>query len=153
MKTIILCGGRGIRLGNEADYIPKAMIFRKNRATDYTMVEENNNPYFQSFIMVSGAVVKQTQINNNNDDNNNEDEVVVDVNNDRNEKEVYMEKIKNCMSIALFNGHDSIIFTAIGCYNNNKNHDDCTDAFLYAIFDPSTMFYRRFKSIVFWRII
>jgi uncharacterized protein (TIGR02452 family) len=129
-------------LKNEAVlYAPKNMVFRNNRDTDYQTISENKNPEFQSFILCSGVVVKQTQISGDN--------VSADTNNDRNEQEVYMEKIKNCMAAALFNGHDSIIFTALGCYTYGKDFDECADAFLYAIFDPTTMYYRRFKSIIF----
>jgi uncharacterized protein (TIGR02452 family) len=122
-------------------YAPKNMVFRLNQESDYQTIPKNNNPDFQAFILCTGAVVKQTHIK--------DDDVSIDANNNRNEQEVYMEKIKNCMATALFNGHDSIIFTALGCYNYGKDYDECADAFLYAIFDPTTLYYRRFKSIIF----
>lgn len=127
-------------LKNEAVlYVPKAMIFRKNRSADYKVLEDNKNPDFQSLIFASGAIVKQTQISG--------DDVTEELN-EITDTEIYVNKIKNCMATALFNGHDSIVFTAIGCYNYGKKFDDCADAFLYAIFDPVSLYYRRFKSIV-----
>ena len=119
-------------------YIPKTMVFRYNRATEYKSYPENSNPEFQSVILVSGAIVKQTDIQG--------DLVTERLDNERIEQEIYMEKIKNCLTAAAFNGHDSIIFTAIGCYTYGKDYSECVDAFLYAIFDPTTKFYRRFKS-------
>ena len=121
-------------------YIPKTMIFRNNRATDYKTIEDNKNPEFQAFILASGLVVKQTTIDGDN--------ITEDIN-QKTDQEIYMEKIKNCMATALFNGFDSIIFTALGVYNYGKDADECADAFLYAIFDPATLYYRRFKSIIF----
>ena len=121
-------------------YVPKTMIFRQNKATDYKVLEDNKNPDFQSFIFASGAIVKQTQITG--------DDVKEDLN-DKTDMEIYVDKIKNCMATALFNGHDSIVFTALGCYNYKRSFEECADAFLYSVFDPRTMFYRRFRSIVF----
>lgn len=121
-------------------YAPKNMVFRQNKATEYKTLEDNKNPDFQSFIFVTGAIVKQTNISG---DDVTEDKV------DSSDVEIYINKIKNAMAVALFNGHNSILFTAIGCYNHGKDYNDCTDAFLYAIFDPKTMYYRRFKSIIF----
>lgn len=122
-------------------YIPKVMVFRQNQATDYKVIPDKTNPDFHSVILATGAVVKQTEIFG--------DEVKDRLDNDRLEQEIYMEKIKNCLTVAAFNGHDSIVFTALGCYNHKKDFGECADAFLYAIFDPTTKFYRRFKSIVF----
>ena len=122
-------------------YVPKTMIFRHNRATDYKSYSETANPDFQAVILASGAVVRQTDIKG--------DDVTDRDDNDRPEQEIYMEKIKNCLAAAAFNGHDSVIFTALGCYNYGKNFHECAEAALYAIFDPATKFYRRFKSIIF----
>lgn len=119
-------------------YVPKTMIFKQNKATNYEVLGDNKNPDFQSYIFMSGAIVKQTQIYG---DDVTEDKC------DKSDSEIYINKIKNAMSVALFNGHDSIVFTAIGCYNYGKNYDECADAFLYAIFDPKTLYYRRFRSI------
>lgn len=122
-------------------YVPKAMILRQNRATDYKPFPEKTISVTHSIILTTGAVVKQTEISG--------DEVKDRSDNDRLEQEIYMEKIKNCLATAAFNGHDSVIFTALGCYNYKKDFLECADAFLYAIFDPSTKYYRRFKSIIF----
>lgn len=122
-------------------YVPKAIVFRHNRATDYKVMPDTINPNFQSIILASGAIVRQTDIKG--------DDVKDRADNDRPEQEIYMEKIKNCLATAAFNGHDSIIFTALGCYSYGKSFSECADAFLYAIFDPATKFYRRFKAIVF----
>ena len=121
-------------------YVPKTMGFRQNKSTEYKVLDDNKNPEFQAFIFASGAIVKQTQIDG--------DEVTEDKN-EKSDTAIYVEKIKNCMAAALFNGHDSIVFTAIGCYNHGRKYEDCADAFLYAIFDPVSLYYRRFRSIVF----
>jgi len=122
-------------------FAPKVMVFRQNRAAEYKIIEEKSNPDFQSIILATGAVVRQTDIQG--------DEVKDRVDNDRPEQEIYMEKIKNCLTVAAFNGYDSVIFTPLGCYTYGKDFNECADAFLYAIFDPETKFYRRFRSIVF----
>lgn len=121
-------------------YVPKIMVFRQNRATEYKVISDKTNPDFQPVMLCSGAVVKQTNIVND------EAKECID---ERPEQEIYMEKIKNCLATACFHGYDSVVFTALGCYTYEKNFTECADAFLYAIFDPATKYYKRFRSIIF----
>lgn len=54
MKTIILCGGRGTRLGNEANYIPKAMVKIGHRPVVWHVMKRYALAGYNDFILALG---------------------------------------------------------------------------------------------------
>ena len=55
MKTIILCGGRGIRLDNESDYIPKAMVKLGHRPMIWHIMKRYSLAGYNNFILALGS--------------------------------------------------------------------------------------------------
>lgn len=54
MKTIILCGGRGTRLGNEANYIPKAMVKIGHKPVMWHVMKRYTLAGHKDFILALG---------------------------------------------------------------------------------------------------
>lgn len=55
MKTIILCGGKGTRLGNESNYIPKAMVKLGHRPIIWHVMKRYGLFGFTDFILALGS--------------------------------------------------------------------------------------------------
>lgn len=55
MKTIILCGGRGTRLGNEANYIPKAMVKIGHKPVIWHVMKRYTLAGHKDFILALGS--------------------------------------------------------------------------------------------------
>lgn len=66
MKVIILCGGKGIRLSNDSDYIPKAMVNLGHRPLVWHVMKRYALEGFNEFILAlgtKGALIKDYFIN------------------------------------------------------------------------------------------
>lgn len=55
MKVLILCGGRGTRLGNEATYIPKAMVKLGQRPILWHVMKRYALAGFSDFVLALGS--------------------------------------------------------------------------------------------------
>lgn len=55
MKVVILCGGRGTRLGNEANYIPKAMVKVGHRPIVWHVMKRYALAGFSDFVLALGT--------------------------------------------------------------------------------------------------
>ncbi len=54
MRTIILCGGKGIRLGNQADYIPKGMVSIAHKPILWHIMKRYSLAGHTSFVLALG---------------------------------------------------------------------------------------------------
>lgn len=114
-------------------YVPKVMVFRKSKDCDYSAYEKDSSPTFIAVATVSGAISGQQDDPRSSHPNF--------------KSLIYAEKLKNVFQLALFQGHDSLVLTALGCYNDGVNPSQATQILLNVIFDPSTKFYLKFKTI------
>lgn len=55
MKTIILCGGRGVRLGSEVNYMPKAMVRLGHRPIVWHVMKRYSLFGYNEFILALGT--------------------------------------------------------------------------------------------------
>lgn len=55
MKTIILCGGKGTRLGNESNYIPKAIVKLGHRPIVWHVMKRYGLAGYDDFILALGS--------------------------------------------------------------------------------------------------
>jgi uncharacterized protein (TIGR02452 family) len=115
-------------------YNPKVMIFRHSKENDYKVYEGDQLPFFVGIATVSGAISGQD------DDKRSGIPEFKTL--------VYMEKLKNIFQLALFHGHDSLILTPLGCYNDGIDPEKAVQLYINVIFDPVTKFYLRFQNIV-----
>ena len=54
MKTIILCGGLGTRLGSETDFKPKPMVEIGNKPILWHIMKKYSNSGFDDFLIALG---------------------------------------------------------------------------------------------------
>lgn len=115
-------------------YVPKAMIFRHSKDRDYEAYAKTAAFTFVAVATVSGAISGQQ------DDPRSASPDYKAL--------VYTEKLKNVFQLALFHGHDSLVLTSLGCYNDGIDPDKAAQILMNVIFDQTTKFYLKFQNIV-----
>ena len=114
-------------------YNPKVMVFRHSKDADYQPYKDRL-PSFISVATVSGAISGQDD-----DKRSGLPEF---------KTLIYMEKLRNVFQLALFHGHDSLVLTPLGCYNDGVDPEKACQLFINVIFDPAYKFYLKFQNIV-----